>query len=402
MSETLSFASYARCLKDAMKEQYNTQLKVTELLLEFLIVPDSDNDKYIAYSKDNQPIFVDKVMASNLFNMKENVHKNIQKNCDLQIVINGAKDYFEEQILPKISAHMKDDLVRNIEEIIETDTSISKSKKQEFYEKAESGDICGFLSAVFLYAVKKNNKSGTKAGQDRSHKDSKWNTNIQYYNSFVDNLFLHKEKNSKTIRLSDLYVMPRFKEMTWEGEHYPDYNILDYISRFVKYKFDDIRNGEILFIEGDAGVGKTSLVSYLTYHYMEQTDEWKKYFQNKNLLCIRLRDIIPVSMKFSSDTIVKDILYYLNLETIERKERIQGKEICRRLMRCGLYGGTRHVYDGTGSRKRHRRHYTAPRQSENARHCHYRCCRRYNSCQECHGVRSGISAAGFFRHELGT
>lgn len=24
MSETLSFASYARCLKDAMKEQYNT------------------------------------------------------------------------------------------------------------------------------------------------------------------------------------------------------------------------------------------------------------------------------------------------------------------------------------------------------------------------------------------
>lgn len=85
--------------------------------------------------------------------------------------------------------------------------------------------------------------------------------------------------------------------MTWEGEHYPNYNILDYISRFVKYKFDDIRNGEILFIEGDAGVGTTSLVSYLAYHYMEQTDEWKKYFQNKNLLCIRLRDIIPVSMK---------------------------------------------------------------------------------------------------------
>ncbi len=317
MSETLSFASYARCLKDAMKGQYNTQLKVTELLLEFLIVPDSDNDKYIAYGKDNQPIFVDKVMASNLFNKKENIHKNIQKNCDLQIVINGANDYFEDQILPKISVHMKDDLVRNIEELIETDASISKSKKREFYEKAESGDICGFLSAVFLYAVKKNNKSDTKAGQDRSHKDSKWNTNIQYYNSFVDNLFLHKEKNSKTIRLSDLYVMPRFKEMTWEGEHYPDYNILDYISRFVKYKFDDIRNGEILFIEGDAGVGKTSLVSYLTYHYTEQTDEWKKYFQKKNLLCIRLRDIIPVSMKFSSDTIVKDILYYLDLETVE-------------------------------------------------------------------------------------
>ncbi len=52
MSETLSFASYARCLKDAMKGQYNTQLKVTELLLEFLIVPDSDNDTYMIISKN--------------------------------------------------------------------------------------------------------------------------------------------------------------------------------------------------------------------------------------------------------------------------------------------------------------------------------------------------------------
>lgn len=316
MKEELSFASYAKCLKEAMKAPYQGQLKVTELLLEFLIMPDAENEKTYAYNKENEPVFVDKVMASNLFNNKENVHGNIQKNCDLDIVINGIKDYFEEQILPKISSHLKDDLIRNISKIIETDRSISEQKKLEFFKKAEEGDNSGFLSAIFLYAVKKDNK----VKENKESKDNIPDTNMQYYNSFVDNLFLHKAEGSKTIRLLDLYVMPRFKEISWKEERYPDGNILDYISSFAEGK--DKEKGEILFVEGDAGVGKTSLVSYLVYHYMEQTDEWTKLFQNKELLCIRLRDIIPSSMKFSSDMIVKDILYYLNLETIDEFKTI--------------------------------------------------------------------------------
>ena len=91
MGKRLSFASYAKCLQKAMKDPYKKQLKLAELLLEFLIMPDEEHEEYYAYGKGEQLIFVDKVMASNLFNGKENVHKNIQKNCDLDIVVNGVK-----------------------------------------------------------------------------------------------------------------------------------------------------------------------------------------------------------------------------------------------------------------------------------------------------------------------
>lgn len=90
---------------------------------------------------------------------------------------------------------------------------------------------------------------------------------------------------------------------------------------------EDKERGEILFIEGDAGVGKTSLVSYLAYHHAEQTKEWKRYFRDKNLLCIRLRDIIPSSMKFSSDMIVKDILAYLELKNMDDYKSIYANTV---------------------------------------------------------------------------
>lgn len=96
MGKRLSFASYAKCLQKAMKSPYDKQLKLAELLLGFLITPDCKHEEYDAYAKGKQLIDVDKVMASNLFNGKENVHKNIQRNCDLDMVINGIKGYFEE------------------------------------------------------------------------------------------------------------------------------------------------------------------------------------------------------------------------------------------------------------------------------------------------------------------
>ena len=310
MEKRLSFASYAKCLKEAMKHPYNGQLKITQLLFEYLIIPDEEKMEYYAYNKEGEPIFVDKVMASNLFNHKENVHASIQKNCDLDIVMNGISEYFEKSIVPKISPHLKNDLVSNLIQIVKSDMSIPEQNKREFSKKAENGDICEFLSTVFLYAVKKDNKT-----VNRKRERQLSGSNIQYYNSFTDNLFLHKSEKEKIIRLLDLYVMPQYKVISWEEESEPKESIIEYLSNFVKC--DDREKGGILFIEGDAGVGKTSLVSYLVYQYAEQTKEWKKYFMDKNLLCIRLRDIIPTNMKFSSDMIVKDILAYLELKNME-------------------------------------------------------------------------------------
>lgn len=313
MGEILSFASYAKCLKETMKAPYNRQLKLTRLLLDYLIEPDPDNDHYSAYNKEKDLIFVDKVMASNLFTQKENVHAKIQRNCDLELVVNGVKGYFEQAVIPNISPHMEADLVRNMLRMIEADQTIAAQKKAEFKQKAE--DIGGFLSSVFLYAVKKNNKA-VKANEENDRRI--FGANEQYYKSAVDNLFLHKSKENKTIRLIDLYVTPEFREIERYGGLYPDNSIFEYIGHFALS--EERNDGNILFVEGDAGVGKTSLVSYLTYHYVEQTAQWNKLFRKKELLCIRLRDIIPSCMQFSSDMIVKDIFAYLGLSSIEEFE----------------------------------------------------------------------------------
>ena len=339
MGEGLSFASYAECLRLKMQKPFNKQLELTELLLGFLIFKGTD---FEARGKENCKIDINKTMASNLFRKKENVHSSIQENCDLDIAINGIKKYFEDEVLPVISPHMMDDLIENMVEIIKSDTSISKKKKKEFLKKEEENDISGFLSSVFLYAVKKDN---TNEKQIRNDRVKVPDTNEQYYNSFIENLFLHREKGSKIVRLKDLFVMPKYEEIWVDKEEKEGVNIVDekekedddiidekkegdvdvisYISKFSMYIINEERHqGEILFIEGDAGVGKTSLVSYLSYLYKDNNMEWKQLFQNKVLLCIRLRDIIPEQMKFSSDTIVKDILNYLDLKSINEFKRI--------------------------------------------------------------------------------
>lgn len=298
-----------------MKSPYDKQLKLTELLLEFLIMPDEEHEEYYAYARGEQLIFVDKYMASNLFNGKENVHKNIQKNCDLDIVVNGIEGYFKEKIMPFISFHMKDDLIEEIAEIIHEDTSIAEAKKKVFRKKIEENSIEGFLSAVFLYAVKKEN---TLSKENTHHKMESLNANEQYYNNYVENLFLHKKEGSKTVRLKDLFVMPMYEEVAFGTTIGKYNNLVVYISKFAMAHIkEESYPGEMLFIEGDAGVGKTSLVSYLSYLYIEKPEEWERLFGSKMLLCVRLRDIIPMGMRFSSDTIVQDILNYLKIKSMD-------------------------------------------------------------------------------------
>ena len=318
MGDRLSFASYVNCLKKNLQRPYNQDLEITRLLLRFLILEDTD---YEAHDRNGNEIIVNKTMASNLLNNKENVHHSIQDNCDSDIVINGVEEFFTNEILEIISPHLQDDLIEDIVKIINADTSISESKKKEFLQRIEENNISGFLSSVFLYAVKKENK--TEKQKKNSKEDGLWDTNEQYYNSYIENLFLHRGEESKTVRLKDLFIIPKYEEIHKYKHIEKMANVLEYISKFSQNSIVGERHqGEILFIEGDAGVGKTSLVSYLSYLYMEKEKEWKRFFRGKMLLCIRLRDIIPEGMKFSSDKIVMDILKYLKLHSMDEFKKI--------------------------------------------------------------------------------
>lgn len=334
MEERLSFASYAKCLKAAMQDPYDNQTELTQLLLGFWAIPDEDREKYNVYDKKNEVINVDKVMASNLFNNKENVHKSIRNNCKKYFVKEEMKDgitgkikeYFEKEVLPSISLLLLDDMIDSMKKIISSDTSISEAMKKRFLGMAgREDDPSGFLSFVLLYAITKDNTKGDTAGKQVKESEGKvpWDTNEQYYNTYVENLFLHKGEGSKTVRLQDLFVMPRYEEIQWNGKKTHGNSVLDYISKFSMCDIKEQRyQGEILFIEGDAGVGKTSLVCYLAFLYKERKEEWEWFFLNKMLLCVRLRDIIPEGMKFSSDTIVKDILKYLKINSMDEFKEI--------------------------------------------------------------------------------
>ena len=313
MGEILSFASYVNCLKKKLQRPYNQDFEITELLLEFLMLKGTS---YEAHGRNGREIIVNKTMVSNLLNNKENVHRSIQDNCEVDIVINGVEEFFTNEILEIVSPHLQDDLIEDMVKIINSDIGISESKKNEFFQKIEENNISGFLSSVFLYAVKKENK--TDKQMKNGKEDGLWDTNRQYYNSYVENLFLHRGEKSKTVRLKDLFIIPRYEEIQQYQHSEKTVNVLEYISKFCKHNIVGERHqGEILFIEGDAGVGKTSLVSCLSYLYIEKQQKWKCLFQDKMLLCIRLRDIIPEGMKFSSDKIVMDILKYLKLHTMD-------------------------------------------------------------------------------------
>ncbi len=318
MGERLSFASYVNCLKKKLQRPYNQDLEITRLLLEFLKLEGTD---YEAHDRNGNGIIVNKTMASNLLNNKENVHRSLQDNCDSDIVISGVEEFFTNEILEIISPHLQDDLMEDIVKIVNADTSISESKKKEFLQKKEENNISGFLSSVFLYAVKKENK--IEKQMKNSKEDGLWDTNKQYYNSFVENLFLHRWEENKTVRLKDLFIIPMYEEIRRYEHSGKMVNVLKYISEFSMHIVSGERyQGEVLFIEGDAGVGKTSLVSYLSYLYKAKEKEWKCLFQDKTLLCIRLRDIIPKGMKFSSDKIVMDILKYLKLHSMDELKKL--------------------------------------------------------------------------------
>lgn len=112
--------------------------------------------------------------------------------------------------------------------------------------------------------------------------DALKSSNEDYRKAFEASLFLHKEKNPK-VTLSRTYVSPRYRVgVDKEPAAEP---IEDYLARFLR------EGTQFLFIEGDAGCGKSSLTAYLSYHYLWGGETARRIFGDTELLTVRLRDI---------------------------------------------------------------------------------------------------------------
>lgn len=157
----------------------------------------------------------------------------------------------------------------------------------------------------------------------------------EYAGNFESKLFLHKYENSN-VTLHGMYVPPAFSEIPIADQasyfresdllvqNKKSRNMVQLLCNFLWQKPKNDRD-RILFIEGHAAIGKTSLVSWLCYHYQKlksggpdkDTTIGKAIFLNWPIVCIRLRELEFINLNKSTQA----VLDYLNIENIREFER---------------------------------------------------------------------------------
>ena len=130
--------------------------------------------------------------------------------------------------------------------------------------------------------------------------------NRDYADRFCETLFLHDENTESQVNLENLFVMPKYNNYKNSGHSSPKTDLENKLSSFVK------SNKRFLFIEGDAGCGKSTLVSWMNYHLQSEDNTAKKIFGDRPVITIRLRNL-DKEMIGTSKNLRKAILEYMNL-----------------------------------------------------------------------------------------
>lgn len=141
---------------------------------------------------------------------------------------------------------------------------------------------------------------------------------IIYCNKYEEILFLHKNIDSQNaITLKDIFTMP---SCILNKGNFNDISLA--INNFINYQSHEpgYDNTNILFIEGQAAMGKSSLISWLAWQFCNQTKISKDIFGDKKLKIIKLRDLLIEDTKLDLQAPFKNIFNY-----------ILGKDICQLL-----------------------------------------------------------------------
>lgn len=147
----LCFGTYAKIVQKSIKEP-SGQRRVTELLMGLI----TDNEDVT--NQEGEPFIVTEKLASNLFNCKINMRKIIKEASSSQIIIDTAHDYFEDVVMPEIMPEMIHDTIAELAALISNDETVPQDKKDEFLQFADPASLHIFLSELFLYVIKKDNK----------------------------------------------------------------------------------------------------------------------------------------------------------------------------------------------------------------------------------------------------
>jgi len=137
----------------------------------------------------------------------------------------------------------------------------------------------------------------------------------EYADNFTSPLFLHKYSQSTRVTLENLFVEPSFSRInTTTGSDNLCNDIVALLDSFIW----DSKKDRLLFIDGDAAIGKTSLISWLCYHYREFDDIGKSIFLNMQIVCVRLRDI-SLAKDFSAEDCILKYLSFADIDSFEKQ-----------------------------------------------------------------------------------
>lgn len=138
--------------------------------------------------------------------------------------------------------------------------------------------------------------------------------NLQYTNSFLETLFLHKNNQDSRVNLKNLFVMQNYidlREKREDGQYTLRDDLKDGIANFIQNT-----DTEMLFISGSGGSGKTTLVAWLNYHYAANDSVCKEVFGDKTLITIRLRDL-DKKLIAEKNSLIPAIRQYLQIPSLD-------------------------------------------------------------------------------------
>lgn len=130
-----------------------------------------------------------------------------------------------------------------------------------------------------------------------------------YVKSFGSVLFLHKGEDRQAITLKDTYVQPsyRFAARSSVKKTSVDVDFMEMMRQFGEQS-----ENRVMIIEGDAGVGKSSLISHLCYSNEKLLQETGNgILENAAVYCVRLRGL--TTNKEFMEVPVREILKELGL-----------------------------------------------------------------------------------------
>ena len=148
---TLCFGSYGQAIKKAKKSP-KTNMAVTGLLLSLI------TDNVDVTNQRGEPFDLSDKIASLYLSCKDHVLQAIVDASSNAGVVDVSEQYFRENVITQLEPLLIDDLISNIRTILEDDANIPSTLKSEWITIADRKHLPEFLSVIFLYAIKKENK----------------------------------------------------------------------------------------------------------------------------------------------------------------------------------------------------------------------------------------------------